>query len=242
MDLVAGLDEAGRGALAGPVVAAVVILGPSVRLPGVDDSKRLRPTAREALVPAILAAAADIGLGLATAEEVDRLNVLQATLRAAARALGDLRRPPSFLLTDHLRLAGGAAEVMALPGADGASLAVAAASILAKVTRDRLMIALEAEYPEYGFLRHKGYGTADHLAALARHGPSAAHRSSFAGVRWFGERPVLRCLSGRRGALPLRPPPALPLRELLRSGLPPGAILGWLPEAEFASGWCGRGA
>lgn len=182
--LVAGLDEAGRGCLAGPVVAAAVVLPPDAVLPGLDDSKRLSPDARAALVPAIHREALAVGVGQCSPAEVDALNVLWAAMEAMRRAAAALPLSPDAVLVDGNR---------AIPDApwpqetvvrgDARSLSVAAASVVAKVTRDRLMVALDARYPVYGWARHKGYPTAAHYAAIAEHGPSPHHRRSFRLVR-----------------------------------------------------------
>ena len=178
--VVAGLDEAGRGCLAGPVVAAAVVLPPDARLPGLDDSKKLSPAAREALVPQIYDAAAAVGVGQCSPAEVDRLNVLWAAMEAMRRAALALPAPPDVLLVDGNR------EVPDAPcpqetvvKGDGLSLSIAAASVVAKVTRDRIMVALDAAFPVYGWAGHKGYPTAAHYAALDAHGPSPHHRRSF---------------------------------------------------------------
>jgi ribonuclease HII len=182
--LVAGLDEAGRGPLAGPVCAAAVILDPD-RIPnGLDDSKRLTEALREALAPAIEAAAIACAVAWATHLEVDRLNVLQASMLAMRRALLALRVTPTLALVDGNRCPDDLPCVArAVVGGDGLEPAISAASILAKVARDREMQRLDAEHPQYGFARHKGYPTAEHLEALRRHGPCAIHRRSFAPVR-----------------------------------------------------------
>jgi ribonuclease HII len=195
--LIGGVDEAGRGPLAGPVVAACVVLGPGTRLPGLDDSKKLDAATREQLAPLILERAVGWGLGLATHREIDAINILQATLRAAGRALAMLPadRRPEYLITDYLKLAalpfdGAACPVESLAKADAKSQAVAAASVLAKVARDRIMKRLDAQFPQYGFAGHKGYGAPKHLAALREHGPCPIHRLTFAGVLpepFFGE-------------------------------------------------------
>lgn len=198
IELLAGIDEAGRGALAGPVVSAVVVLGPEADLPDVNDSKLLRPEERKAMVPAILDQAREIGLGLATAAEIDRINILQATHRAAGRALRGLNARPEFIVTDYLKLRRAPAPVLAIEKGDSTSLAVAAASVLAKVARDRIMELLEDEFPVYSFARHKGYGTPRHLAALQEHGPSTVHRLTYAGVCWFDAAPAVRALSVTR--------------------------------------------
>jgi ribonuclease HII len=180
--LIGGVDEAGRGPLAGPVVAACVVLAPGTRLPGLDDSKKLDREQREALAPLILERAVAWGLGWATAAEIDRINVLQATLRAAGRAMRLLAVAPQYLLTDYLNLPDPPCPIEPLVKGDARSQAIAAASILAKVARDRIMTALDPEYPSYGFAEHKGYGTPAHWAALRAHGPSTLHRLSFRGV------------------------------------------------------------
>ena len=187
---VAGVDEAGRGPLAGPVVAAAVVferpfLEAEARgaLQGLDDSKKLPATRRE-FFHALLSACphAQIGIGSASVEEIDALNILRATHLAMARALAQLDPPPELALVDGLPVKGLPVPHRAIVGGDAASLSIAAASVMAKVTRDRLMVELAARYPEYGFERHKGYGTPAHLAALRRHGPCPAHRRSFAPV------------------------------------------------------------
>ncbi|MEM1116115.1 MAG: ribonuclease HII [Bacteroidota bacterium] len=178
--VVVGLDEAGRGCLAGPVVAAAVVLPPEADLPGLDDSKKLSPEAREALLPAIRRQAVAVAVGQCSAAEVDTLNVLWASMEAMRRAASALPLHPEALLVDGNR------EIPEAPWlqqtvvkGDARSLSIAAASVIAKVTRDRQMVALHAEYPAYGWDRHKGYPTAAHYAALAAHGPSPHHRRSF---------------------------------------------------------------
>jgi ribonuclease HII len=187
--LTAGIDEAGRGALAGPVVAAVVAL-PYGEYP-FKDSKQLPAARREALAEMVKAVALAYGVGAASAQEVDRLNVLQATHLAVARALQGFGLPVDGLVTDYLRLKH-PQPVIAVPKGDSQSFQVAAASILAKVTRDALMQAYDARYPQYGFARHKGYGSATHQDALAKYGPCELHRRSFKPVaqgRLFGDAP-----------------------------------------------------
>jgi ribonuclease HII len=183
-ELVAGVDEAGRGPLAGPVCAAAVILHPA-RIPGgLDDSKRLTAAAREALEPEIQHSAQAWAVAWASTAEIDRLNILQATLLAMRRAVQALQPTPTLALVDGNRCPTDLpCAARALVGGDALEPAISAASILAKVARDREMCRLDAEYPQYGFARHKGYGTREHLAALARHGPCAAHRRTFAPVR-----------------------------------------------------------
>ncbi len=179
---VAGLDEAGRGPLAGPVVAAAVVLGPGTRIAGVDDSKRLTPEERESLYPVIHARAVAIGVGMVDAETIDRVNILQATRRAMGLALGSLGLEPELVLTDFVALDGLRCPQRNLVNGDQRSATVAAASIIAKVTRDRMMAEADREYPQYGFGRHKGYATLEHLAALIMHGPCPLHRRTFNGV------------------------------------------------------------
>jgi ribonuclease HII len=179
---VAGLDEAGRGPLAGPVVAAAVVLGPGTRIAGVDDSKRLTPEERESLYPVIHARAVAVGVGVIDAETIDRVNILQATRRAMGLALGSLGVEPELVLTDFVALDGLRCPQRNLVNGDQRSATVAAASIIAKVTRDRMMAEADREYPQYGFGRHKGYATLEHLAALIMHGPCPLHRRTFNGV------------------------------------------------------------
>lgn len=191
--VVAGLDEAGRGAWAGPVVAAAVVLpaDPCVgdRLRGVADSKQLSPAQRAALAPLISAWAVGVGVGMAPAERIDAVGILAATREAMAAALVNLPVTPQFLLLDYVRLSSMPLPQRAFIKGDSRVLSIAAASIIAKVTRDRLLDELAQTYPDYGFDRHKGYGTAEHQAALARHGPCPAHRLSFRPVR--GRQPSL---------------------------------------------------
>jgi ribonuclease HII len=182
---VAGLDEAGRGAWAGPVYAAAVILpldlpDLSEALNGVADSKQLSPQRREALLPTIYRVALGVGVGWATASEIDRWGIVAATCRAMERAILDLSPAPEALLLDYIRLPEVSLPQRSLPKADQVCLSVAAASIVAKVTRDRFMVALNERHPGYAFARHKGYGTTEHRAALARLGPSPVHRVSWA--------------------------------------------------------------
>lgn len=183
---VAGVDEAGRGPLAGPVVAAAVIFTGGTAPPGIDDSKKLRPAAREALYGAIMASA-EVGIGQASVAEIDRLNILQATFLAMRRALAALAPPPGHALIDGNRLPPDLpCPATTIVQGDSHSLSIAAASIIAKVTRDRLMLDLAAAHPGYGWERNMGYGTAAHLSGLARLGPTPQHRLSFAPVRVAG--------------------------------------------------------
>lgn len=188
-----GVDEAGRGPLAGAVLAAVVVLAPGQLISGVRDSKQLSAARREALVERIQREALGFALGRADVAEIDRLNILQASLLAMERAVAGLSQPPAELLVDGNRaprFAGFAGPVRCLVGGDRSSPAIAAASILAKVARDAEMIELDRSYPDYGFARHKGYPTAAHRAALMRLGPCPAHRHSYAPVRLAAGRGV----------------------------------------------------
>lgn len=176
---VAGIDEVGRGPLAGPVVAAAVVLPAEIDLPDVRDSKQLSPAKREACARDILSCALDVGIGLVEASEIDRINILKASLRAMALALEKLKAPPDYLLIDGPYKLPLSLPQEGIPKADQRCLCVAAASIVAKVHRDRLMCDYHELYPVYGFDSHKGYGTARHLEALGRHGPCPIHRMSF---------------------------------------------------------------
>jgi ribonuclease HII len=183
VSLVAGVDEAGRGCLAGPVVAAAVVIPPGFAHPVLDDSKKLSAVRREAIFAEL---AGDsrlvIGVGRAEVPEIDRLNILRASHLAMERAVRALPSLPGALLIDGLPVRPFPFEHQAVVGGDGLCLSIAAASVVAKVTRDRLMIEADGEFPGYGFARHKGYGTAAHLAALAALGPSPWHRRSFGPV------------------------------------------------------------
>ncbi len=180
---IAGVDEAGRGPLAGPVVAAAVILPREVVIPGLNDSKVLTPDRRSSLYARITETAVAHGIGEASAEEIDRINILQATYLAMRRAIKRLDVPPDHVLVDGAGVPGSPYRESAVIDGDAVSLSIAAASILAKVTRDRQMAAFHKEYPEYGFADHKGYGSAEHRRALRVHGPCRIHRLSFRGVR-----------------------------------------------------------
>jgi len=175
---VAGVDEAGRGPWAGPVVAAAVILDPARIPPGIDDSKKLSEARREALFD-LIAAAAQMGIGQASVAEIDRHNILRATFMAMDRAVRALPEKPKRLLIDGNRAPNLGYPAETVVKGDSRSLSIAAASIIAKVTRDRLMAVLDSEFPEYGFSRHKGYGTPAHLAALQRLGVTPHHRRSY---------------------------------------------------------------
>ncbi|MEL7186652.1 MAG: ribonuclease HII [Pseudomonadota bacterium] len=187
-ELVAGVDEAGRGPLAGPVVAAAVILDPKRPIAGLDDSKKLSESRREQLAVDIREHALAWSVAAAEREEIDTLNILAATMLAMRRAVAALSTVPSGVLVDGNRLPdlqyddyllNGEAVI----GGDGKVAAISAASIIAKTSRDRIMVELDAVYPDYGFARHKGYGTRAHLESLKKHGPCDQHRRSFAPVR-----------------------------------------------------------
>ena len=180
--LVAGVDEAGRGPLAGPVVAAAVILDELQPIAGLADSKALTAARRERLFDEIRAKALCCSIAEASVEEIDRLNILQATLLAMRRAVQGLRLKPTLALVDGNRLPRLDMPAEAIVKGDARVAAISAASILAKVTRDRWCAELHAQYPQYGFAGHKGYGTAEHLAALQAHGACPQHRRSFAPV------------------------------------------------------------
>lgn len=180
--LLAGVDEAGRGPLAGPVVAAAVILDPRQPIAGLADSKKLSARRRAQLFDQICDKALCCAIGQATVEEIDRLNILQATLLAMQRAVAGLRLAPAKVLVDGNRLPRLPMLAEAVVGGDACVPAISAASILAKVHRDRWCQQVDAELPQYGFAAHKGYGTAAHLAALRAHGASGYHRRSFAPV------------------------------------------------------------
>lgn len=180
---IAGVDEAGRGPLAGPVVSAAVVLPQDFHSSEVNDSKKLTERQRERLFDQIQAEAEAIGVGIIDAAAIDRINILQAALQSMALAVANLSIPPDFLLIDgKFAISSDLPQDPIIKG-DGRSVSIAAASIIAKVTRDRLMLKYHDEYPQYGFDRHKGYPTQIHKAAVARHGPSAIHRMTFRGVK-----------------------------------------------------------
>ncbi len=180
--LIAGVDEAGRGPLAGPVVAAAVILDDMNPIKGLNDSKKLSPMRREKLYDEIRAKALCCSVAQASVEEIDQLNILQATLLAMRRAVEGLRLKPHKVLVDGNRLPVLDVLAEAIVRGDATVPAISAASILAKVTRDRWCQELDQRYPQYGFAGHKGYGTAEHLAALSAHGACPEHRKTFAPV------------------------------------------------------------
>ena len=176
---VCGVDEAGRGPLAGPVCAAAVILPPHLEIPGLDDSKKLSDKRRRELFPLIREQAIAYGVGLASHEEIDEINILQATFLAMERALAQLNVRPDMALIDGNREKDFGLPVQTVVKGDSRSANIAAASILAKVTRDEIMEAMAEEYPQYGFEIHKGYGTKAHMDALRQYGPSPIHRKKF---------------------------------------------------------------
>jgi len=180
--LIAGIDEAGRGPLAGPVVAAAVILPDSAWLPGIRDSKLLTASQRESLFTKIYAVALAVGVGSVDHDVIDRINILNATRLAMANAIASLLLAPDFLLIDALLLPQLPVEQTGIIHGDLLCLSIAAASVVAKVTRDRIMEDYHRAYPEYNFRSHKGYGTAEHLRTIRRFGVSPIHRRSFKGV------------------------------------------------------------
>jgi ribonuclease HII len=184
---VAGIDEAGRGPLAGPVVAAAVVLTSERRVKKLADSKLLSPERREELFGEIAARAVAVGVGIVDHQTIDRVNILVATKMAMVEALRGLGMEPDLVITDFVKLPGLSCPQRNLVDGDQRCATVAAASIVAKVTRDRLMVEADKQFPDYGFARHKGYATADHLAALDRLGPCPLHRRTFSGVWRQGE-------------------------------------------------------
>lgn len=184
---IAGVDEAGRGPLAGPVVAAAIILPDDFDLPGLNDSKKLSPNQREGLFPRILQGALTIGIATIDAPEIDRLNILQATMQAMKEAILCLEVKPDLVLVDGNRTPGSSCLEQAIVKGDSRCCSIAAASIVAKVTRDRLMVEYDARFPQYGFAKHKGYPTIRHIEALKRYGFCPIHRRSFRPVREIEE-------------------------------------------------------
>lgn len=182
---VAGIDEAGRGPLAGPVMAAAVILPAGLAINGVDDSKKLTPDKRDKLFEIIILKALSIGVGIITPAEIDRINILQATRVAMLAAVLQLSPQPDYLLIDGISTIDSAIPQKTIKKGDSLSLSIAAASIIAKVTRDRYMIEMDSKYPGYGFAGHKGYGSAAHMEAIRRLGPSPIHRLTFGGVKEY---------------------------------------------------------
>ena len=186
-EIICGVDEAGRGPLAGPVCAAAVILPMGLEIPGLTDSKKLTDKQRRELFPVIKEQAIAYGIGLASHEEIDEINILQATYLAMERALAQLSVKPDIALIDGNRAKDFGLPVRTVVKGDSLSMNIAAASILAKVTRDDLMLELAEKYPEYGFEVHKGYGTKAHYEALRAHGASEIHRKTFL-KKFYGEK------------------------------------------------------
>ncbi len=184
---ICGIDEAGRGPLAGPVCAAAVILPENLEIPGLDDSKKLTDKRRRELMPVIKEQAIAYGIGFASHTEIDEVNILQATFLAMKRALEALSVKPDFALIDGNRETDFGLPVKTVIKGDSLSANIAAASVLAKVTRDDLMEELAKEHPQYGFEIHKGYGTKAHYAALTEHGPSPIHRMTFL-KKFYGDK------------------------------------------------------
>jgi len=182
---VAGVDEAGRGPLAGPVMAAAVILPEGLLIHGVDDSKKLSPQKREQLFDVIMSRALSVGIGIVAPDVIDRINILQSTRLAMLNAVLQLAPQPDYILIDGITAINSSIPQKTIKKGDSLSLSIAAASIIAKVTRDRLMVAMDAEYPDYGFAGHKGYGSSSHLDAIRLLGPTAIHRLTFRGVREY---------------------------------------------------------
>ena len=184
---ICGVDEAGRGPLAGPVCAAAVILPPHLEIPGLDDSKKLTDKRRRELFPVIKEQALAYGIGFASHEEIDQINILQATFLAMQRAIDQLEGKANFALIDGNREKDFGLPVMTVVKGDSRSANIAAASVLAKVTRDDIMEQMAQEYPQYGFEIHKGYGTKAHYEALRTYGPSPIHRMTFL-KKFYGEK------------------------------------------------------
>lgn len=182
---IAGVDEAGRGPLAGPVVAAAVVLPPSFSVPGVNDSKKLSAPKRETLYEAIYTEADGVGVGIIDADEIDRINILRASLLAMAKAVDKLPVAPDYLLIDGTFPIASSIPQKAIPKGDSRSMSIAAASIIAKVTRDRLMAEYHILYPEYNFKKHKGYPTKAHRDAIKIHGCCPIHRKTFKGAKEY---------------------------------------------------------
>lgn len=176
---VCGIDEAGRGPLAGPVFAAAVILPENCTIEGINDSKKLTPKKRESLFGEIETGAVAFGIGFATEEEIDRINILQATFLAMKRACDALKIRPDIALVDGNRMPNLGIKTRTIVKGDALSASIAAASILAKVSRDRLLCEIDKIYPQYGFAKHKGYGTAYHVEMLKKYGPCPVHRKTF---------------------------------------------------------------
>lgn len=178
---ICGIDEVGRGPLAGPVVAAAVILPQDCDILYINDSKKLTAAKREELYEVIMAKAVAVGIGMVSSDRIDEINILQATYEAMRQAVGELSVAPDLLLNDAVTIPGIRVSQVPIIKGDAKSISIGAASIIAKVTRDRLMEEYDKILPEYGFAKHKGYGTSEHIEALRCHGPSPIHRRSFIG-------------------------------------------------------------
>ncbi len=176
---IAGIDEAGRGPLAGPVVASAVVMPPMKKIEGLRDSKKVAAKERESLFFEILSCCLDVGIGIIEADEIDRINILRATMRAMEEAVKDLSTEPDLLLIDALNVPGIHIKQISPIKGESVSASIAAASIIAKVVRDRLMRQYHQVYPEYGFEKHKGYCTKEHIENLLNYGPCQIHRKSF---------------------------------------------------------------
>jgi len=185
---IAGVDEAGRGPLAGPVMAAAVILTPEFDISGIDDSKKLSEKAREALYERITAKAKTWAVALVDAGEIDRINILQSTKKAMVKAIHSLKAQPDYVLVDGNQRLKIDLRQQTIVGGDGKSASIAAASILAKVARDRLMARYHEKWPEYDFLAHKGYATKKHMEAIKKYGPCPMHRMTFNKVKEFNKK------------------------------------------------------
>jgi ribonuclease HII len=181
----AGIDEAGRGPLAGPVIAAAVILPEGFHAPGLTDSKKVPPGRRDYFYDQILSEAVTVGIGIASHVKIDRVNILRATKSAMADAVRRLNPLPDHLMIDGNQLIDFSGSQEAIVGGDGLSISIAAASIVAKVFRDRIMSRYDRSYPEYGFFQHKGYATESHRESIRIYGPCAIHRKSFSGVKEY---------------------------------------------------------
>ncbi|MDQ2087205.1 ribonuclease HII [Herbivorax sp. ANBcel31] len=179
ISLIAGTDEAGRGPLAGPVVAAAVVLPEGIFIQGLNDSKKLSEKKREELFDIIKNEVLDVGIGMVDENEIDEINILNAAKKSMGLALNNLSRTPDLLLVDAEKLENPGVEQISITRGDTLSISIAAASIIAKVTRDRLMKEMDKEYPQYGFLNHKGYGTKEHINAIKKYGICPIHRISF---------------------------------------------------------------
>ena len=179
IERIAGVDEAGRGPLAGPVVAAAVIFPREFIIEHVDDSKKCTVKQRERLFPLIMEQAISVGIGIVDHEEIDRINILQATILAIRKSLENMNIPPEYSIIDGNSFNHESLRFQNIIGGDAQSFTIAAASIIAKVTRDRLMCELDIRFPHYGFARHKGYGTRQHIEAIRTYGLCEVHRKSF---------------------------------------------------------------